>query len=200
MTTLLPCPVCRVGEGAITDDCVMFIWVKCRTCLWRTRDCITEAEAIEAWNTRPGDATLHLASAITTTQAAITNLAALNDLDHRRVIPVLQSAGFVHKRDSGLVAIWEYHHGAGGAVWAHLPMDRELADYATAMHRVIKVLARIKGVSELHVYLEIITPEAAHDHGHHHQPAVLSETASVTAPPTDAAARACADLGISTGT
>lgn len=51
---LLPCPVC-LGRGYVTDDCVMFIWVDCRTCPHRTHDCDSVEAAVAAWNSRPTD-------------------------------------------------------------------------------------------------------------------------------------------------
>ena len=50
---LLPCPRpgCE-GQGHITDDCVMFIWVQCRLCCIRTGDHDSEADATADWNRR----------------------------------------------------------------------------------------------------------------------------------------------------
>lgn len=50
MSELLPCPFC--GGEAFMNCKHEFVWGQCRECGAEARTCRTEAEAIQAWNTR----------------------------------------------------------------------------------------------------------------------------------------------------
>lgn len=61
MTELKPCPFCACIDTTVSTsicDDLRWHYAECIECGARSVDCNIEAEAIAAWNTRPGDEAL----------------------------------------------------------------------------------------------------------------------------------------------